>query len=223
MKQPKLNADSLIDFLSNLLAVVLGIIITFWAQGMIDRAGDRKEVRSALELVRKELSANAEDIGVMSGYLVQERKSAEYFLAHRSNLGQCPEDSLAFHRGIIFADASLTLSRDALDLMTMSSLFQKVGDNALSMKIIRAYDACESAARNLNQHIELRDARLEGSVTEGNVGEYAPGGHLDLSKYLNSDFGLYTFRWITGQADPLRLADVSDIEEAVKAVEDYLE
>ncbi|MBO6044574.1 MAG: hypothetical protein J6P69_01820, partial [Bacteroidales bacterium] len=63
-------------FFRHLLSVVLGIIITFSVQGIIDRARVRREVRSALELVRAELAANIEDIDTMSDYLRQERKSA---------------------------------------------------------------------------------------------------------------------------------------------------
>jgi len=53
---------ALSSFFSELIAVVLGIVITFAGQGMIDRAHDRKEVRSALQLVRTELISNRDDI-----------------------------------------------------------------------------------------------------------------------------------------------------------------
>lgn len=223
MKQSRFKTDTIVGFLSNLLSVILGIVITFSVQGMINRSGDKKEIRSALELVRTELAANAEDIAVMADYLVQERKSAGYLLRHREDFALCPEDSVAFHSGILFADASITLSRDALELMTRSSMFQKVGDNNLSMKIIRAYDACQSAAANLNQHIAMRDSRLEGAVSDENTLTFSTEGLFDLAKFLKTEYGLYTVRWLSTQADPLRLADVSDIEDAITAIEKYLE
>ena len=46
--------DKVIDFISDLMSVILGIVITFAIQGMIDRSHDRKEVASALDLVRTE-------------------------------------------------------------------------------------------------------------------------------------------------------------------------
>ena len=209
--------------MSNLISVVLGIVITFSVQGLIDRFAVRKEVRSALELVRTELSANKEDIGVMADYLVQERRSAEYFLSHRHDLSRCPSDSTDYHSGVILADASITLSRDALEMMTMSSLFQKIGDGPLAMKIIRAYDTCGNIVSSLNQHIAARDARFEGSVNEKTVGKYASGGSIDMAGYLKTDYGLYSVRWLTTQVDPARLADVSDIDAALDAINAYLQ
>ena len=95
--------DTIINFFSNLLSVVLGIVITFTIQGMINRATDRKDVRSALELVRSELQTNMGDIAIMSDYLKQEGESANYLLEHRQNLAACPKDSLDYHTGVIFA------------------------------------------------------------------------------------------------------------------------
>ena len=140
------------NFILNVISVILGIAITFVIQGMINRAGDRKEVRSALELVRSELKTNIEDIGIMTDHLTQERQSAGYLLRNLPKIDKCPEDSVNHHCGIVFADASITLSNDALELLKMSSLFQKIGDNRLAMKIIRAYDTCGSAVSNLNRH-----------------------------------------------------------------------
>lgn len=213
--------DTLISFCSNLLAVILGIVITFAIQGKIDRTADRKDVRAALELVRSELTTNLEDIGIMQDYLRQERKSAEYFLEHRSALDRCPEDSVIFHGSMIFADASITLSHDALELLKNSSIFQKVGDSGLSMKIIRAYDTCESAVTNLNRHVSTRNAQFDASVTDKTASQFASNGSIDMRKYIKTPYGLYTIRWITAQPDPEELVDEEDILAAVEAIDAY--
>ena len=54
--------ELILNFFSNLLAVILGIVITFAVQGVINYGQDRRDVRSALELVRSELATNLEDI-----------------------------------------------------------------------------------------------------------------------------------------------------------------
>ena len=189
--------ETTVNFFLNVLSVILGIVITFTIQGMIDRAGDKKEVRSALELVRSELSTNLGDISIMTDYLAQERKSADYFRRHEKDLTRCPSDSVQYHSGILFAEASITASNDALELLKMSSLFQKVGNNALSMRIIRAYDCCASIVTNLNRHISTRNTRFEEV------------GRIDV-------------KWLSAQADPALFADVSDIEEAIAAIDAYL-
>ena len=198
-------------FFRHLLSVVFGIIITFSVQGIIDRAHVRREVRSALELVRAELAANIKDIDTMSVYLRQERKSAEYFLENRTKLASCPADSISFHSGVIFAEASITLSHDALELLKMSSLFQKIGDNDTSMKIIRAYDTCSSIAANLNRHINEQTAR-----------KFATKGSIDIKEFIKTNFGLYVVRWLSNQIGPEYYAEVTDLEAAISAIDRFL-
>ena len=111
---------------------------------MIDRSRDLKNARSSLELVRSELARNIEDVSIIKDYLNMEKQSAAYFITNKDSLDKCPDDSISYHSGIIFADVSMSLSMDALELLKMSSVFQKLGNNELSMKIIRAYDCCGS-------------------------------------------------------------------------------
>ena len=57
--------ERFLAFLGRMLSVTLGIVITFTVQGILDRQRDKKSVRTALELVRKELTTNLEDIAVL--------------------------------------------------------------------------------------------------------------------------------------------------------------
>ena len=215
--------ESAASFLSNVLSVILGIVITFTVQGMIDRARERHEVRAALNLVRSELATNATDVAEMTDYLRQERVSANYFLKNLKTLEQCPNDSVRFHSGIIFADATITLSDDALELLKMSSLFQKIGDNDLAMKIIRAYDTCDNIAANLNRHVSQRNERFEESVNEKTAGQFATSGSIDLERYLKTPYGQYAIRWLTTQGDLDIMTDVSDLGAAIDAIDGYLQ
>lgn len=214
--------DRIINFVSDLLSVILGIIITFAIQGKVDRAADRGNVRAALELVRTELQTNMDDIGIMVDYLKQEGQSAQYFLDHRTELAKCPLDSIYYHSSVIFSSVSITTCQDALELLKMSSLFQKIENNPLSMKIIRAYDACESITANLNRHIALRDTRYENSVTDKSVRKIASTGLIDIRDYIKTDYGLYAIRWLSAMADPSGFTDVSDMQAAIDAIDEYL-
>ena len=200
--------ESVKTFLKDLLAVVLGIFITFTIQGLINRSADRKDVRSSLELVRSELVRNIDDISVMKDHLYQEIGSAEYFLSHKDSIGKCP--------------ASFTLSHDALELLKMSSIFQKIGDNDLSMKIIRAYDTCGSIVDYLNRHFAARDARFEKAIDKETVGVYASKGGIDIRKFIQTDYGNYAIQWLTAQSDPASFTDVADLKEAISAIDSYL-
>ena len=152
----------IIDFLNRLLPVVTGIAITFTVQGIVNRAHDRKSVKSAMELVRTELSSNLKDIDHLTDFMQQEVVSAQYLSDHQADLASCPADIVKYHKGQVNAYVSLALSQNALELLKMSSLFPKVGDNDLSMEIIRAYDACELLQTDINRHYSNR------SVSTGN-------------------------------------------------------
>ena len=213
--------ESAASFLSNLFSVFLGIFITFTIQGIIDRAHDRKNARSSLELVRAELVKNIEDVSLIKDYLYDEKRSAQYFIDHKDSLRDCPKDSLDYHTGVIFADVIMSLSHDALELLKMSSVFQKIGDNDLSMKIIRAYDTCGAIVDNVNQHIAARDARFEKSIDRETAGKYALEGWIDVEKFIKTDYGSYAMKWITFQPDPEFYTDVTDLEEAISAIDSY--
>ena len=148
------------DFVNKLLPVVTGIAITFTLQGIVNRSHERKSVRSAMELVRTELNSNLQDISHLNDFLRQEVVSAKYLSDHQHDLSSCPADIVKYHKGQVNAYVSLALSQNALELLKMSSLFPKVGDNDLSMEIIRAYDACELLQTDINRHYSKSGDRV---------------------------------------------------------------
>ena len=148
------------EFLNKLLPVVTGIAITFTLQGIVNRSHERKSVQSAMELVRTELNSNLHDIDHLNDFLKQEVISAKYLSDHQHDLASCPADIVKYHKGQVNAYVSLALSQNALELLKMSSLFPKVGDNELSMAIIRAYDACELLQTDINRHYSKSGERV---------------------------------------------------------------
>ena len=211
-----------INFNISFWSIFLGMICTFVGQGMIDRAADRDEVRSALELVRSELASNVEDINTMAEYLEQEQRSANYFLENRAILDKCPKDSVNYHSGMLFADASITLPHNALELLKMSSLFQKLGDDQLSMDIIRAYDSCEYSVANYNKYISDRDEKFSQTINEKTIPQFASSGNIDIKKFIKTTYGLYTIRWMTTQVTPDKEQFVNDVDKAIKSIDGYL-
>lgn len=190
---------ALSSFFSELIAVVLGIVITFAGQGMIDRAHDRKEVRSALQLVRTELISNRDDISELRTVLEQVQQSARY-LADNSALLQnvhaldsADLSTLTYHQSMVFADISLSLPHDALELLKTSSIFQKIGDNALSMKIIRAYDCCQVMVESINRHFVAKSSQTDQDLT----------------------------KWLLNHS-PLPYTDPADIDKAITAINVFL-
>lgn len=202
------------------LVKFLAVIISFLIHGMADRAADRKDIRYALETVRTELVSNAEYIRQIHDYLVQERKSAEYLIEHRAALDKCPADSITFHSSMIRADLPVTLSSNASDMLKASSVSQMIGDEKLLMQIIRAYDTCTWISSNQDRRTEARNTRFDLFIDDRST--FAPGGTVDIQKFIRTGAGLYAVKWITNQPDPSIIADVTDIQDAIDGIDRFL-
>lgn len=135
------------SFLSNILSVVLGIFITFWIQGMIDRKAERADVRSALELVKEELLENKSSLEDAIGIIAMEREAAESL---RGSEGLT--DTMNTRNTVLYSEYFFTVTDDALELLKSSSLFQKMNDNALALSIIKAYDYLNVNSQAFNTH-----------------------------------------------------------------------
>ena len=192
-------SDAWKSFFSELVAVILGIVITFAGQGAIDRAHSRKEVRSALQLVRTELISNRQDIADLRETLEQVQQSAKYLednselLKNIHNLDSATLKTVTYHQGWVYAEVSVTLPHDALELLKTSSIFQKIGDNSLSMKIIRAYDTCQNIVESIDRHFIAKTTQTDE----------------DLPKWLLIH-------------SPLPYVDPADIDTAITAINVFL-
>ena len=192
-------SDAWKSFFSELVAVILGIVITFAGQGIIDRAHDRKEVRSALQLVRTELISNRQDISYLRDYLNQAQQSAQYLvdnpelLKHIDRLDSATLKTVTDHQGMVLAEVSVSLPHDALELLKSSSIFQKIGDDALSLKIIRAYDCCQVMVESIDRHFIAKNTQSDD----------------DLPKWLLAH-------------SPLPYTDPADIDKAITAINVFL-
>ena len=192
-------SDAWKSFFSELVAVILGIVITFAGQGAIDRAHSRKEVRSALQLVRTELISNRQDIADLRETLDQVQQSAQYLndnpelLKNVHRLDSATLNTVTYHQGMVYAEVSVTLPHDALELLKTSSIFQKIGDNTLSMKIIRAYDTCQNIVESIDRHFIAKTTQSDD----------------DLPKWLLIH-------------SPLPYVDPADIDTAITAINVFL-
>ena len=192
-------SDAWKSFFSELVAVILGIVITFAGQGAIDRAHSRKEVRSALQLVRTELISNRQDIADLRETLDQVQQSAQYLndnpelLKNVHRLDSATLNTVTYHQGMVYPEVSVTLPHDALELLKTSSIFQKIGDNTLSMKIIRAYDTCQNIVESIDRHFIAKTTQTDE----------------DLPKWLLIH-------------SPLPYVDPADIDTAITAINVFL-
>ena len=122
---------------------------------------------------------------------------------------------------LLFADAAISVSSDALELLKSSSLFQKIGDKDLSMKIIRAYDTCGAIASSMNRHLEDRNNRFDKAINNETAKQLITGSNINIRKFISSPYGAYSVQWVANQPDPSQYVDISDINAAIEAINSH--
>lgn len=140
------------SFVSNIIAVVLGIFITFGIQGLIDRKGEREDVKSALDLVKEELVNNKDNFYQVIDIISNEKHAAEFLFLSKDSLDMCCIDTIKKMHTLLCSEMFVTVTDDALELLKSSSLFQKMKDNELALSIIKAYDYLDATSQAFNLH-----------------------------------------------------------------------
>lgn len=144
------------SFFTDILSVVLGIFITFGIQGMIDRKHEKKEVTSALELVREELANNLTNLREVIDLINSEKSAAISMSGAVGSMQKYDADSLTVWNSYLGTEYFFTVTDDALELLKSSSLFQKINDKNLALGIIKSYDYLEADAKAFNTHEEYK-------------------------------------------------------------------
>ena len=180
------------SFFSNILAVVLGIFITFGIQELIDRKEAKENVRSALELVREELANNRTNLQEVTDILASEKEAAEYFRANLNNILTDDADSLLARHTVLCSEYFITITDDALELLKSSSLFQKMNDNTLALNIIQAYDYLEASSQTFNAHEKYKiDLCEEANTIPMKQAALNSSSQVFLRKFYSSGEGGY--------------------------------
>lgn len=177
----------------NFLAVCLGIVITFGAQGLIDSRNERKEVASSLTLVKNELEDNITYIQFADSVFAGFSEAALFLLRYEDDYEAAPADSMALYCNIPLTEFEVAYSGEALELLKTSSLFTKIKDMELSLEIIRTYgmisdqmkvirfiferkskyfdDALNSNVRNVLARDNVTAVDLWNAITQSNEGK----------------------------------------------------
>lgn len=208
------------SFVSNIIAVILGIFITFGIQGLIDRRSEKKDVASALELVKDELISNVNSLQDVIGIIVEERLSAELIRANLSDLSKVDQDSLLNSNAVICTEYFFTVTDDALELLKTSSLFQKINDRNLALGIIRAYDFLNANSQAFNMHEKLKISLCEEANTEEVKKASLNSSGMDyLKSFYGSDKAGYLLKSVVDMSDESFLkSGLSEIEATINAI-----
>jgi len=214
-----------VAFLSNILAVILGIVITFSIQNISDAKKQRSNVKSALQLVRDELDGCRQDLNTVLQMMDLEAKGAAYILKNADNLKQCPQDSISLYGTAVITEMVLTLPSDALELLKTSSLFQTINDNSLSLKILRAYDQCQAQQQVFAHHESVKSDVFSKACKTDDVNLLNKDeSYISISQIAKDKVGrTMLIRLMLNDAAASVHGSLKDIETAIDAINEYLE
>lgn len=151
-------------YLMNFVAVCLGIAITFAGQGLINRHTEKNEVRSSLMLVKNELQDNLSYIALSDSVLTLFSEAARFLTRYEGHYTDAPADSLDNYCNIPLSVFEISHSEEALELLKNSSLFTKIRDLDLSLKIIHTYGEIEDEMKVVKFYHERKEKYLEDAL-----------------------------------------------------------
>lgn len=160
------------DFFRNFVAVVLGIAITFIGGDLISKRNSRQEVSKAMQLVKSELQINRGVVQEMLDREIREQNAARYLFDHKNDLNRAPADSLYLYAFQPFQMGTYTYTADAMEMLKMSSLIQKVKNKELALQIIRSYDAVKSAATIFESFINTKKVMQEKMMANPGINDF---------------------------------------------------
>lgn len=212
-----------VGFFSNMLAVILGIVVTFSIQGIIDKHKERENVKSALTLVKDELVSCRADLDSCAAFMDRERAAADYFFAYEGVLASCPADSVNVYGVALISELILTLPDDALELLKTSSLFSSIDDNELSLKIIRAYDQCNALTQVFNRHEQQKSTLINKVYEEKSLSSMIKNdGHFSMTEFLTTESSIHLISQLHNQNGDMLRVSLTDLDAAISAIDEYL-
>ena len=211
-------------FTLNFCAIVLGIVITFWGQSIVDKNHELDDVKSSLHVVRDEMLANLEDLKACADGMDIECEAAVYL---NSNLDGPMDgnkiDTLLTYAQIVTDESHMVLPHDALDLVRSNGIFAKMDNKELPLKIITAYALFDRWSRE-HDAVQSKAQRLleELFKTRGLKDFQNEEKQIRLGAVLTTEYGQEIIRtYMLRDGSKLRQS-LPQIEETIAAIDEFI-
>jgi len=212
-----------VAFIANILAVILGIVITFSIQGVIDKRNEKENVRSALQLVENELKDCRGNFQTFMEYVELNSKAAGYILDHSDDLFSCPKDSLLSCNKILRSTQIITMPSDALELLKTSSLFHAIGNNDLSVTILRTYNMCQAMLQVFSYYENMKsDLDKMIKMNHPSIEDKESDMYINLNKLCKDSEVMSALVSLKVFKLPFSTVTLSEIDQTIDAIEEYL-
>lgn len=164
MKKKK-NGQLFNNFILNFLAVVLGILITFGGNAIIERNKEARNLKSCLELVSSELRENLKWIDYGDSLLGRQAEAAAFLAKYENDYSKAPVDSLNMMANEPLMICELSFYTDAFELLKNSGVLAKIENKELALDIFHAYGNMKDYLTFFKMFHEHKKQYLEPAMT----------------------------------------------------------
>lgn len=212
------------DFFRNFIAVILGIIITFIGNDLIQDSHKEREVKQALQLVKSELLLNKEIIEEMRETEILNKKGALYLLRFHEKMDEAQADSLAYYGYLPFQSRNFLSVTNALEMLK-GSLIQNIKSKELVVQIIQAYAVIKNSHLFYEGYSKAKNELIKGFSTRQDYLEFInkPASLKDMWNFiLHITEGLAAIRQLSQVHDDPHLTyghHLEMIDDAIAAID----
>lgn len=185
MKKISVKRENAIAFFRDFFAIILGILLTFWGQGIYDKYQMQKNTNDALTLVRDELNENLTRLKYAEQAIYDDIEAAKFLVRYQNNYENAPADSLDICTSTTFLIKYSYTTDDAMELLKNSSIFQEIDEPKLALQIIEAY-ASITLFNNLYTAFYNEKAELIKEATTPEIAQFINNDTINYIELMNT-------------------------------------
>ena len=155
------------DYVLQFSVVILGVMVTFVGSGMIERARDRREVHTVMQLVCEELKSNRDDVEAICRRLSMERDGIRLVRDSGLDYRRLPADLLRKYQFILGSLRTFVPRVDALEVLRTSGTITSVDDKTLLFEVLECYTRLNSLSSSIDTYNDQKIQSLNHLFSNG--------------------------------------------------------
>ncbi|MDR1671379.1 MAG: hypothetical protein LBR57_02560 [Alistipes sp.] len=140
------------EFYRNLVAVIIGIIITFGGSNLIQKNAERRETAYILSMVKNELQENLSWVEWIKERLFEEYADAVALKPYMNNPESIPADTINMHHNILTMSYGFDARTTAFEVLKNSSQIQHVRNKEMLKELFDLYEDFNNFSSDLTSH-----------------------------------------------------------------------
>lgn len=174
------------DFLINLVAIIIGIFVTFYITDKIADRKEQKDLQLQLNAIKVELESNLENIEDLSRYFCRMKNLSEYLYSTRNPANVSTDSTDVYLNRIVYV-TTVSHKKDAYEMLKSTGGMRLINDKQLLLDIMNCYSTLEKIRNDCNYYFDVKQTFLLKVFNNYN---YQKAG-IDLRQ--PSQIGLYNF------------------------------